>query len=69
MGDRPPIWEEGVELEGRVWYPVNAHHNTHNLSSETRNAIALRLRANRIANFAWGTVPEFEGGFELGGRV
>ena len=34
-GDRPPIWEDGVELEGRVWYPVNAHHNTHNLSSET----------------------------------
>ena len=30
-----------------------------------RSAISLHLRANRNANFAWGTVPEFE----LGGRV
>ena len=35
MGDRPPIWKEGVELEGRVWYQVKAHHNAHNLSIET----------------------------------
>ena len=34
-GDRPPIWEEGVELEDRVWYPVKAHHNAHNLPIET----------------------------------
>ena len=32
LGNRPPIWGEGVELGGRVWYPVNAHHNGHNLS-------------------------------------
>ena len=31
-GDRPPIWGEGVELGGRVWYPVKAHRNGHNLS-------------------------------------
>ena len=34
-GDRPPIWGEGFELGGRVWYPVKAHHNGHNLSFET----------------------------------
>ena len=31
-GSRPQIWGEGVELGGRVWYPVKAHHNGHNLS-------------------------------------
>ena len=27
--------EGGVELGDRVWYPMKAHHNGHNLSSET----------------------------------
>ena len=34
LGDRPPILGEGVELGGRVWYPLKAHHNGHNLSFE-----------------------------------
>ena len=32
---RPPIWREAVELGGRVWCRVKAHHNGHNLSVET----------------------------------
>ena len=35
LGDRPPIWGEGVELGGRVWYLMKAHHNGHNMSIET----------------------------------
>ena len=31
-GDRPPNLGEGVELGGRVWHRVKAHHNGHNLS-------------------------------------
>ena len=34
-GTVPPIWEEGVELGGRMWYPVKAHHTGHNLLIET----------------------------------
>ena len=34
-----------------------------------RNAISLRLRANRNTNVAWGTVPQSGRGVELGGRV
>ena len=34
-----------------------------------RNAISFRLRANRNTHFAWGTVPQFGQGVELGGRV
>ena len=30
-----PIWEEGVELGGRVRKPVKAHPNAQNLSIET----------------------------------
>jgi len=30
-----PILGEWVELGGRVWYPVKAHHNAHNMSIET----------------------------------
>ena len=34
-GTVPPIWVEGVELGGRMWYPVKAHHTGHNLLIET----------------------------------
>ena len=30
-----PNLGEGVELGGRVWYPVKAHHNGRTLSIET----------------------------------
>ena len=30
-----PQFGERVELGGRVWYPVNAHYNGHNLSFVT----------------------------------
>ena len=34
-GTVPQFGGEGVELGGRVWYPVKAHHNGHNLFIET----------------------------------
>ena len=34
-GTVPPIWEEGVELGGRLWYAVKAHHTGHNLLIQT----------------------------------
>ena len=30
-----PQFGRGVELGGRVWYPVKAHHNGHNFSIYT----------------------------------
>ena len=35
MEEPSPIWGERVELEGRVWHPVKAHHTVHNLLIET----------------------------------
>ena len=32
LGGPSPSLGEGVELGGRVWYTVKAHHNGHNLS-------------------------------------
>ena len=67
MGDRPPIWEDGVELEVRVWYPVNAHHKTHNLSSENETLSLSVYEPIALQILRGGTVPQFGGGVELGG--
>ena len=68
LGGPSPNLGEGVELEGRVWYPVKLLHIRYNLFGGTE-VLSLRLRANRNTNFAWGTVPQFGGGAELRGRV
>ena len=68
LGGRPPIWPR-CRARGRVWYPVKLLHISYNLFAETENAISHRLRANRITNFACGTVPQFGGEVKLGGRV
>jgi hypothetical protein len=47
LGDRPPIWWEGVELGGRVWCPVKAHHTGHNLLIETDT---LSLFVQEVSN-------------------
>ena len=69
MGDRPPILEEGVELEGRVWYPVNAHHNTHNLSSENKTLSLSVYEPIALQILLGGPSQNLGEGVELGGRV
>ena len=57
-----PQFGRGVELGGRVWYPVKLLHIRYNLIvCWNRNAISLRLQANRNTHFALGdqTVPQF----------
>ena len=49
-----PIFGEGVELGGRVWYPMKLLHISDNLFAGTEMP---RLRANRNKNFAWGDRP------------
>ena len=69
LGDRPSIWGEGVELGGREWYLVKAHHGGHNLSIETETLSLSVYEPIAIQILFRGTVPQFVGGVELGGRV
>ena len=69
LGDRPPQFGEGVELGGRVWYPVKLLHIRYNLfagsemlSPSVYEPIAIQILLGR-------TVPQFGRGVELGGRV
>src|SRR5208282_3724223 len=56
MGDRPPIWEEGVELGGRVRYIVKAHQTGHNLLIETTCYLSL-FRSHKPCKFCNGDRP------------
>ena len=62
----PDLWE-GVERGGRMWYPVNAHHNGHNLSiiAET---LSLSVYEPIAIQFCSGESPPNWGmGLSLGG--
>ena len=65
---QPKIWGEVVELGGRVWYPVKAHHNGHNLSiiSET---LSVSVYEPIAIQYCSGESPQIGGEVELGGRV
>ena len=63
-----PNLGEGVELEGRVWHPVKAHHNGHNLSIQTET-LSLSVYEPIAIQFCSGDSPPNRGGVELGGRV
>ena len=61
--------EEGVELGGRLWYPVKLLHIRYNLFAETEILSLSVYEPITMQIFAWGTVPQFWVGIELGGRV
>ena len=50
-----------MELGGRVWYPVKAHHNAHNLSIETETLSLSVYEPIALQILLGGTVPEFGG--------
>ena len=52
-----------------MWDLVKAHHGGHNLSIETETLSLFVYQPIALQIFAWGTVPEFEGWVEPGGRV
>ena len=58
-----------MELEGRVWHPAKAHHNGHNLCVITETLSLSVYEPIAMQFFAWGTVPQFWVGVELGDRV
>src|SRR5208282_6351578 len=47
-GGASPNLGQGVEIWGRVWYPMKVHHNGQNLSVD---ALTLRLGARSLASF------------------
>ena len=62
------FWGEGgVELGDRVWYPMKAHHNGHNLSSETHTLPRFVFEQYALHFGGWGTGSPYLGdGVELG---
>ena len=68
MGDRPSIFGRG-RARGRVWYPVKVLHVRQNLFAGTEMLSLSVYEPIAKTHFAWGTVPQFRGGVELGGRV
>ena len=59
---RPPICERGVELGGRVLYPVKLLHIRYNLFAGTEMlSLSPLIRAKRNTNFAWGDRPPIWG--------
>ena len=72
LGAVPQFWEKGggVDLAGRVWYPLKVLHMMYNVFAVTEmlslfvyEPIAKQIMVGR-------TVPQFGGeGVELGGRV
>ena len=68
-GGPSPNLGEGVELGGRVWYPVKAHHNGHNLSITTETLSLSVYEPIAIQILLGGPSPNFGDRLELGGRV
>ena len=57
-----------LELGGRVWHPVKAHHNGHNLSIITEK-LYLSVYKPIAIQFCLGRVTQIGECAELGGRV
>ena len=55
-----------MKLRGRVWYPVKAHHNAHNLSIETETLSLSVNESIALQILLRGTVPDSVEGVELG---
>ena len=69
LGGIVPQFDRGVELGGRVWYPLELLHISYNFFTGTE---MLSLSVNEpiaIQILHEGTVPKFGEGVELGGRV
>ena len=66
LGGPSPNLGEGVELEGRVWYPVKLLHIRYNLFAETEMLSLSVYEPIAIQILLEGTVPQFWGGVELG---
>jgi len=64
-GIRHPIGGR-VELGGRVWYHVKAHHNGHNLSIENETLSRFVSEQDAVQVFGLVTRPQFGGWVELG---
>jgi hypothetical protein len=65
-GTRPQI---GEKVEGRVWHPVKANRNGHNLSIETNTRSRFIQEQDTLPVLGLGTRPKLGERAELGGRV
>ena len=62
LGGTVPQFGGGVELRGRVWYPVKLLHNRYNLFAGTETLSLTVYEPNAIQFlFGGGTVPQFGG--------
>ena len=66
---RPPIWERGVELGGRVLYPVKLLHIKYNLFAGTEMLSLSAYEPIAIHILLQGTVPQFGRKVRVSGRM
>jgi len=64
----PRFWE-GVDLGGRVWYPMKLLHISYNLFAETEMLSLSVYEPFTIQILLGEIVPQFGRGVQLGGRV
>ena len=69
MGGDVPQCGRGVELGGRVWYPVKLLHISYNLFSGTEMLSLFVYEPIAIQILHGGTVPQFGGRDGFRGRV
>ena len=68
-GGPSPNFGEGVELWGRVWYPLKVLHIRYNLFAVTEILSLSVYEQRSIQILLGGPSPQFGRGAELGGRV
>ena len=69
MGGPSPNFGLGVELGGRVWYPMKVLLIRNNLCAGTETLSLSVYEPLVMQFFAWGTVPQFWVGVGQGGQV
>ena len=67
LGGTVPQFGRGVELGGRVWYPVKLLHISYNLFAGTEMLYLSVYEPIAIQILPGGTVPQFGRGVEIGG--